>query len=151
MTLTKPPLLLTLARQFDLPPKWDGRDVEWQGWEDTLDTFICGPAARQREVCPACGSVEARVINIGLVHPLPGETWEQDHLIEKRTRSGRSIMVKAGKQMVKAHPVLELVAFRCVDCKHDVVWDKYDGGWESGGTWWDLDHTDYGPQGSVSS
>lgn len=37
----------------------------------------------------------------------------------------------------------DLVAFRCVDCGHDVVHDRRTG--ED----WDLDETDYGPDGST--
>lgn len=37
-----------------------------------------------------------------------------------------------------------LHAFRCTDCKHDVVWDR------DTDEWWTLDHTDYGDEGSTA-
>lgn len=37
-----------------------------------------------------------------------------------------------------------LVAFRCPDCLHDVVVDPHTD------EWWDLDDSDYGPEGSTA-
>ena len=37
----------------DLPPKWDGRTVTWQGWQSE-PTFICPPP--KPTPCRSCGS-----------------------------------------------------------------------------------------------
>jgi hypothetical protein len=37
-----------------------------------------------------------------------------------------------------------LDAIRCQDCRHDQVWDT------DTDEWWDLDHTDYGTEGSTA-
>lgn len=138
--VTQLPLSLVYdgGRQHDLPPKWDGRRVEWSGWElpppMTLDFHV------DREVCHGCASGARKVLSWGTTMPEPGETvpvWKP-----RRTKSGRSYEA-AGRSA--ATPFRQLMALRCVDCRLDVVWDmKTD-------EWWDLDAGDYSSEGSVES
>lgn len=120
--------LLTLMRENDLPPKWDGRVVRWDGWRDLPAAFIC-PPPRERDVCPACGSAAERVTNRGLVALNPATTLDRIANYEQFHKTGKV-----------AH--WRLYAYRCVDCKHDQIWDSE---WQQ---LWDLDSTDYGNDGS---
>ena len=86
--------LLVLAREHDLPPRWDGAPVEWEAWEPETPMFIC-PPPDDMGACDQCGSLEPKITARGIVTPLPG--------------------AEAGQQ---------LRAFRCPDCKHDRVWDS---------------------------
>lgn len=45
-----------------LPPKWDGRDVNWTGWVSITTTAAVHV---RRECCQQCGSLVEPVINIG--------------------------------------------------------------------------------------
>jgi hypothetical protein len=87
--------LLVLAREFDLPPRWDGGPVEWGPWEPEIHVFIC-PAPSDMGACDQCGSLEPRITARGIVTPLPGVERE--------------------------HPQ-QLRVTRCPDCKHDRVVD----------------------------
>lgn len=131
--------LLTLAREFDLPPRWDGLlVVQWTPWEARPDTvFIC-PPPKTRPCCPACGSPEPNVSCRGMValsSLVTRERWEREE--ENRTRLGRL----AHKR--KPLALWRLYAYRCQDCRHDQVWDMLTG------EWWNLDHTDYSDEGST--
>lgn len=108
--------LLTLAREHDLPPKWDGVVVRWRGWRTLPDAriFIC-PPPKEIDHCKNCGSIAQSRINYG----------------------HRTVFL-AGKDRDAG----SLTAYRCPDCLHDLVED------ETTGEWFDLDHTDYGPEGS---
>jgi RNA polymerase subunit RPABC4/transcription elongation factor Spt4 len=91
--------LLYLARDHDLPPKWDGHYVEWAGWV-SLDMFICPPP--KREVCKVCGSTELSITNRGIIRDRDGKTGR-----ERR---------------------YSLMASRCPDCRTDQVMD-WNGAW----------------------
>lgn len=126
---------LRQGREFDLPPKWDGRIVKWRGWEDVPLT-LC--RAGDRDVCLDCGSLAPPVINWGMFYPHDGDTWEA--LVEATTRrTGRTYLKK---RTVLEHPHLRFVAYRCPDCRADHVLDT------DSQTWWTLDEDDYGPEGS---
>jgi hypothetical protein len=79
----------------DLPPRWDGWPVTWQGWEWFVG-FVCfqskGSRPRQ-DVCHRCGHVGEQPMNRGHAEPVP---W-----------NGRRVL---------------LLAFRCPGCRHDTVW-----------------------------
>lgn len=113
--------LLTFTRKHDLPPKWDGRRVEWSAFEWSHDAmgggqvFICPPPA-EPDACSACGGTKPTITATGTVHPLPGDGHDW--------------------------PVKQLVVWRCMDCRHDVVYDM------ARGATYDLDETDYGDDGS---
>jgi hypothetical protein len=119
----------------DLPPAWDGHRVEWRGWSTGTTT---ASLHEEPDPCSVCKSRAEPAISLGLIYPLYGETTDVPR--EKRLRSGRTYLRTIA---VAAWPLLQLAAFRCPDCSHDVVWDKRDD------TWWDLDLSDYGDSGSV--
>lgn len=59
-----------LAREHDLPPKWDGVEVEWRGWEPPLQ-----PTFRPHVppcCCEQCGSDKHPALNQGLMAARPG-------------------------------------------------------------------------------
>ena len=59
--------LLTLLREHDLPPRWDGHAVWWEGWHPGIvPVFIC-PPPRRPLCCEGCGSLAEPVSNCGLV------------------------------------------------------------------------------------
>lgn len=110
--------LLVLAREHDLPPKWNGIDLTWDGWRELPDVrvFVCFRGKQPPpDHCGKCGSIERSIVN-----------------------RGAGTVFLGGKDR---HAV-SLMVFRCPDCHHDLVSD------ETTGEWWDLDHTDYGPEGS---
>lgn len=137
--------LLTLLREHDLPPKWDGRAVWWEGWHLPLDgshVFICGRGAQhlRTSVCEACGSQAAPATNRGHVARVPATTVERWH---ERCEAWARLPL-GSRHLLPKHPsgVIELHAFRCPDCRADLVWDQ------PADEWWALDHTDYGSEGS---
>lgn len=129
--------LLTMLREHDLPPFWDGLATVWDGWETQIEAFICPPP--KQSCCSECGSLAKPVTNRGRVaRPAfitHGRIQEHD---EKRARLGAGNAHLAGKPVA----LVRLFVWRCPDCKQDVVWD-----WGTD-EWWTLDHTDYGPEGS---
>lgn len=131
--------LLTLLREHDLPPRWDGLATVWDGWETQIPAFVCPPP--KSSCCSACGSLATPVVNRGRVARVPAVTHDRirEH-DDKRARLG------AGNGHLAGRPVAlyRLHAFRCPDCRHDVVWDV------DTDEWFDLDHTDYGPEGSTA-
>jgi hypothetical protein len=139
--------LLALLREYDLPPRWDGRAVWWDGWRLPLDgaqVFICGPGARhlRTRACEACGSQAAPSTSRGHVARIGATTVER-----WRERCEAWARLPAGERhRLGKYPsgVIELHAFRCPDCRTDLVWDQL------ADEWWTLDHTDYGPEGSVA-
>jgi hypothetical protein len=120
--------------KYRLPPIWDGWQVKWDAFEDPPAIF-CPP--RNPERC-ACGSVTPRQIARGWRQPMPGEMFESTR--RKMGRSGRWVYLPT---TVPAWPVIDLHAFRCVDCGETDVWDQLTD------EWWTLGPEDYGPQGSV--
>lgn len=129
--------LLTLAREHDLPPRWDGRIVTWTDWVPQLPAFVCPPPALADTCCQRCGSLAASVTCKGLVALSPRTTQEDLEYEEENRRRLKSL---AGKRPHLA--LFRLYAFRCPDCKHDQVWDT------DTNDFWDLDPSDYGDDGS---
>lgn len=117
--------LLTLAREHDLPPRWDGHPVTWTSWGPVPAAFLCPPPAGPR--CPSCHTDAGQLHAAGTI------------LRELRTSStgstGSVVRARTGG------PLGRLDVFRCTGCQLDTVHDQ-DGGI------WDLDATDYGPNGS---
>lgn len=114
--------------RHDLPPRWDGRTVEWRGWTNT-PPVMC-PRVSYREPCVKCGSTSQPIINRGAVWTTPGETAS---ISRARLEQGR-------------HLAGNLHAFRCPNCRHDTVLDSL-----TDGNWWDLDEADYTDEGSWSA
>lgn len=123
--------LLVAARQHDLPPLWNGRVVVWTGWEATPQLFICtrGRGRAPKACCEGCGSTEQQPMNVGYLATHPTVTREEVQNVVAGTPPGVGLAYR------------HLTAFRCPECKTDVVV-------EVGGDVWTLDHTDYGDEGS---
>jgi len=127
-----------LPHRHDLPPLWDGRKVEWQGWTHYQSSMRFH---RKPEKCDNCGDVSGvePSINLGIVAPLPGEKMTVPREVKSK-RSGREYVRNVE---VDAWPLIQLVAFRCANCGHDQVHDQRTD------EWWDLDEQDYGDEGST--
>lgn len=121
-----------------LPALWDGARVEWGEFKDLPATFIC-PPAKTRDRCSRCGSQRARLASQGIRHPLEGETFASEEV--RTTRRTRTEYY--APTLVPAFPVMRFIAYRCQDCGLDQVWDS------TAWVLWDLDESDYGPEGSV--
>lgn len=134
--------LLRMLRAHDLPPRWDGLAVVWEGWEGWRPSigpvYLC-PPPRHPPCCEGCGSLAEPVSNRGLVAVWASLTRED---IEREEQNLRRLGSLAHKRKRRAY--WRLRAYRCPDCKLDTVWDT-----DTGHTW-TLDHTDYGPDGSVA-
>lgn len=134
--------LLVELREHDLPPRWDGLAVVWDGWrvDAGIDghVFICPPPKPQ--CCAGCGSMAPNVSNRGRVARVPAVT----HASIAANDEARNRLPAGERHQVKPKALYRLHAFRCPDCFLDVVWDT-----ETDETW-TLDHTDYGDEGSVA-
>ena len=128
--------LLTLLREHDLPVAWDGLATVWDGWHKPAPAFVCPP---QPSSCESCGSMVTAVHNRGRVARLPVFTVAMI-LANDETRARLPVALR---HKVRPRALVRLLAFRCPDCQLDVVHDL-----DTGETW-TLDHTDYGPDGSV--
>ena len=139
--------LLTLLRAHDLPPRWDGHAVWWEGWHregwhregwhpGIGPVFIC-PPPRRPLCCEGCGSLAEPVSYRGLVAVWASLTPED---IEREEENRRRLGSLAHKRKRRAY--WRLRAYRCPDCKLDTVWDI------DTDDWWTLDHTDYSDDGS---
>lgn len=123
---------MTLAIVHDLPPRWDGRPVVWQGWTAPI-VFMCSIPER---ACAECGSRRDPSLNAGLV----GDSPDLTRAAVKRNDDA----IRFHRRMAPARiGWIRLTAFRCPDCGHDVVVDDE-------GTAWDLEPSDYTDAGSVA-
>jgi|SRR5699024_5201304 len=68
--MTKPALTVVRGLSNDLPPKWDGRTVEWEGWEPPI--FICPPLPDHERACDQCGTIDSKQSNTGRIHTEQG-------------------------------------------------------------------------------
>ena len=125
----------------DLPPRWDGRAVLWEGWSTGLraQVFICPPPPKSPPCCEGCGSLAEPVVNRGLVALWPSSTHDDLRYEEENRRRLGSFAHKR-----RARALWRLRAFRCPDCRLDTVWDT------DTDEWWTLDDSDYGDDGSVA-
>ena len=135
---------LPVDRPHDLPPRWDGRAVVWDGWKSRDADgvlFICPPPRPQ--CCLACGSFTPPVSNRGRL-ALSARTTHQDIIDNNEARSRLPDSVK-WKAHASRGPIAlyQLTAFRCPDCRFDQVLD-------GDGQMWDLDESDYGDSGSIA-
>lgn len=119
----------------DLPPFWDGVPVTWDEWSDVRSTLILHAPADMM-ACEQCGAVDENLIAWGLRPPAEATvtTWRT-----KATKSGHKYGVP---HEVEARPVRDIYAARCRHCGHDRVTDTRTD------EVWDLDETDYTPEGS---
>lgn len=130
---------LVTDEMFPLPVAWDGRRVEWSREKPIEGTFFICPPPKDPERCSKCRSAAGVITYRGLVIPNPGDTVEGEAL-RARWRNGR---IEPVREQLPAHAVVGLIAWRCRDCMHDVVWELETG------QQWDLGPEDYGPEGSV--
>lgn len=129
--------VLPVSRLHDLPPRWDGRVVAWDGWEvPNGPVFICPPLPKS--CCEACGSAAQQPMNRGRVAISPRTT--RDEVLASDAARNRLPVAWRGK--LKPLALYELVAWRCPDCLQDMVMELRGG-------WWRLDESDYGEEGSV--
>lgn len=130
---------MTLDLDRPLPVSWDGRALQWGSWEQTSLVFLCDRSKRKNGLthpeCSACGSIRPALRAVALRSPLPTDTIDGDYL--RTHRNGRPVYAQE-----PAPAYRDLIAHRCLDCGHDSVVDMRTG--EA----WDLDETDYGPEGS---
>lgn len=121
----------------DLPPRWDGLAVLWRGWEPGPAPLCTGRrGGLTRDCCESCGSVELPSLNVGTVADDPDMTAED---IERDIASGELALRLRARRARRS--TIRLTAFRCTECGADVVLD--------GETWWTLDASDYGDEGSI--
>ena len=92
----------------------------------------------ERDVCVSCGSLARPVMNRGTFYPKPGDTKEVLAEVTVKRTGLRYLKHRS----VPVVPHRRFLAFRCVDCRSDYVYDR------ATETWWDLDDDDYGPEGS---
>lgn len=134
-----PDLLHDLDRP--LPVAWDGRPLEWSPWAQSSLVFICDRSKRKNGLthptCSACGSQRPALTSVALRSPLPTDTIPGEVL--RIHRNGEPVHAQE-----PAPAYRDLHASRCLDCGHDSVVDIRTG--EA----WDLDPSDYGPEGSVA-
>lgn len=127
---------LPVARDHDLPPFWDGLAVVWDGWQARMErVFVCPPP--KPECCQACGSTSRTIVNrarvaiSGIVtHAMVANEDAIRRRLPAGTISRRRVLALYGMH-----------AFRCPDCRHDVVVDR-------DGQTWTLDESDYRDDGS---
>lgn len=62
--MSKPKFSIIRGLGNDLPPKWDGHPVTWDGWEGG-EIFICPPPTDQDRACAQCGVVDSQRKNMG--------------------------------------------------------------------------------------
>lgn len=134
--------LLTLLREHDLPPRWDGLAAVWDGWHmpPADPVFICPPRAVHASCCEGCGSTATQPMNRGRVARVPAVTHDRIREVD----AARDRLPAGQRHRIPGKALHRLVAFRCPDCQLDVVWDM------DTREWWTLDHTDYGSEGSVT-
>ncbi len=130
--------LLTLTREHDLPPRWDGHAVLWEGWDGHPVIYIC-PPPDVPDCCLECGSVERRIINSGL--RAVDDTITSAQIFQATSVTGRGGGA-SGPPRLRGIAFRELHVSRCPDCHHDIVHDL------ATSEAWDLDATDYGDAGS---
>lgn len=139
----QPDMLLAL-REHDLPPRWDGRAVVWLGWEYARPIFICPPP--KPDVCEGCGmptterGFPAWSTNYGMVADSPRLT----HADYEAEEAARARLPERIQHKLERHWWKSLIAYRCHSCSLDHLEDL------DTREFWRLDHTDYGPEGSVA-
>jgi len=137
--------LLTMLREHDLPPFWDGHAVVWLPWEYAPSgVFICPPP--KAETCESCGkpTTERGFPCWSVAKGLRADSPILTHADWVAEDAARARLPYLAKGKLPRHWWFTLHAFHCHHCQLDTVWDQ------TTDEWWTLDHTDYGPEGSRS-
>ena len=111
----------------DLPPRWDGQAVVWNGWQ-RMPVMLC--MLPDDSCCEACGSDKNRSLCFGLLADDDGMTARDVRTNDAACRVGATTR----------RSWIRLTAYRCPDCGHDQVDDGEDV--------WNLDPDDYTDAGS---
>ena len=132
---------LPTDRAHDLPPRWDGHVVVWDGWEPAADRpmFIC-PPPKEPDSCTACGSLARPMRNKGRV----ADSAITAHAMIDQEDARRALLPPELRHKIPRRAFYRLVAHRCPDCRHDRVLEDLT-------TWWDLDESDYTDDGSFDA
>lgn len=125
--------LVPAYREHELPVAWDGEPIQWGEAVAVGSVFVC-PPPRPR-ACPECGQLDVAGAD-SYVGKVPGEPVAPYWIRDRVTGRPRKM---PGWETWRPR----LVLTRCLGCGHDQVHDL-----DTDETW-DLDETDYGPQGSV--
>lgn len=124
-----------------LPAFWDGRPVTWDAFTAEPRMFICDRSKRKNGLhiptCDVCGHTGPKLRATGLRQPAPGASEPGEYL--RLHRNGTPVYAQE-----PAPAYRDLHATRCPECGHDQVYDM------ATGEAWDLDDTDYGPDGSAA-
>ncbi|AXH44440.1 hypothetical protein PP353_gp64 [Arthrobacter phage Kumotta] len=123
--------------RHDLPPFWDGEPVTWDEWSDVRTSLALHIPAHEM-ACDKCGAIDENLIVWGIRPP------EAPTIMTTKTKTLPSGRKYETQVEVKAHPLRDIYASRCRHCGHDVVTDTRTD------ERWDLDETDYGPEGSTA-
>lgn len=132
---------LTIETPRPLPALWDGRRVDWSPLQLEPPIFACDRSKRKNglliPICDACGHLGPKLRATGLRQPALGATVEGEYL--RTHRNGHPVHA-----IDPAPAYRDLHATRCPSCAHDQVYDT------ATHELWDLDDTDYGPEGSTA-
>lgn len=129
--------LRLLPTRPDLPPFWDGAKVTWDAWSDVRSS-LAYHLKPEDMACDKCGAVDESLIAWGLRPPVEA-TYGTTRT--KTTKSGRKYAIACE---VPAWGVRDIYAARCRHCGHDRVTDTRTD------EVWDLDESDYAPEGSYA-
>lgn len=127
--------LQLVSSRHDLPPFWDGVPVEWGEWSDIRSSIILHVPA-DHMACDKCGAIDESLIAWGLRSASEATVATTK---TKTTKSGRKYSIVCD---VPAWPIRDIYAARCRHCGHDRVTDMRTD------EVWDLDESDYAPEGS---
>ncbi|WP_145941738.1 hypothetical protein [Corynebacterium glyciniphilum] len=115
----------------DLPPRWDGHDVEWESaWETSPLIHFCPPQP-DVNICGGCGRDRRPSVKVGRI-------YKTGTFADFRTRR-----VRRGQRYVWMH----LTAFRCPHCGETEVLTRGD---DVPVRLWVLDEGDYTDVGSYA-
>lgn len=115
-----PPSPAEIHQERALPAAWDGRDVQWGHWTRDTTAALHMPVAET--ACTDCGGLSG-------VRQCSGTYWAEQGAV------------------IHAAGLRRLIASRCRDCGTDRVCEMVPGSTAILAVW-DLEPSDYGPDGS---
>lgn len=117
-------LRLVRRAKDELPDRWDTtgeRRIEWTDWRPGLRMFIC-PPPDPPETCEGCNQICDEHTSTGWVHPLPGETVDDERKVQSKRQPERT-WIKNVRRPAKPH--VRFKAFRCAGCDHVQIFDSH--------------------------